>query len=30
MQLDDTTGLLVQNIFLQIGALGSEVDTAGI
>jgi hypothetical protein len=30
MQLDDTTGLLVQNIFLQIGALGSEVDTTGI
>ena len=30
MQLDDTTGLLVRNIFLQIGSLGSEVNTAGI
>lgn len=30
MQLDDTTGLLVRNVFLQIGALGSGVDAAGI
>ncbi|MDF1714308.1 MAG: hypothetical protein P1U90_18875 [Akkermansiaceae bacterium] len=29
MQLDDTTGLLVRNIFLQIGALGSGLDAAG-
>ena len=30
MQLDDTTGLLVRNIFLQLGTLGSEVDADGI
>jgi hypothetical protein len=30
MQLDDTTGLFVRNIFLQLGTLGSEVDADGI
>ena len=30
MQLDDNTELLVRNVFLQLGTLGSDVDTAGI
>lgn len=28
MQLDDTTGLVVRNIFLQVGTLGSGMDAA--